>query len=38
MLKNRLKSNAKKIDLFLKKYFKSQKRSLLINPMIYGVL
>ena len=38
MLKNKLKSNAKKIDLFLKKYLKSQKRSLLINPMIYGVL
>ena len=38
MLKDKLKSNAKKIDLFLKKYLKSQKRSLLINPMIYGVL
>mgnify|MGYP001159672153 CR=1 FL=1 len=38
MLKNRLKSNAKKIDLFLKKYLKGQKRSLLINPMSYGVL
>ncbi len=38
MLKDKLKSNAKKIDLFLKKYLKSQKRSLLINPMVYGVL
>ncbi len=38
MLKNRLKSNAKKIDLFLKNYFKGQKKSLLINPMNYGVL
>ena len=38
MLKNRLKSNAKKIDLFLNKYLKGQKRSLLINPMSYGVL
>ena len=38
MFKNRLKSNAKKIDLFLKGYLKSQKRSLLINPMNYGVL
>ena len=38
MLKNRLKLNAKKIDLFLKKYFKNQKRSLLITPMNYGVL
>ena len=38
MLKNKLKSNAKKIDLFLKNYLKAQKRSLLINPMNYGVL
>ena len=38
MLKNKLKSNAKKIDLFLKTYLKSQKKSLLINPMNYGVL
>ena len=38
MIKNKLKSNAKKIDLFLKNYLKAQKRSLLINPMNYGVL
>ena len=38
MLKNKLKSNAKKIDLFLKNYLKNQKKSLLINPMNYGVL
>ena len=38
MLKNKLKSNAKKIDLFLKNYLNNQKRSLLINPMNYGVL
>jgi len=38
MFKNKLKLNAKKIDLFLKKYLKVQKRSLLINPMNYGVL
>ncbi len=38
MLKNKLKLNARKVDLFLKKYLKSQKRSLLINPMNYGVL
>ena len=38
MLKNRLKSNAKRIDLFLKNYIKSQKKSLLIHPMNYGVL
>ena len=28
----------KKIDLFLKNYIKSSKKSLLINPMNYGVL
>ena len=38
MLKNKLKLNAKKIDLFLKNYLKGQKKSLLINPMSYGVL
>ncbi len=38
MLKNKLKSNAKKIDLFLRNYIKGQKKSLLINPMNYGVL
>ena len=38
MIKNKLKSNAKKIDLFLKNYLRAQKRSLLINPMNYGVL
>ena len=38
MLMNKLKLNAKKIDLFLKQYLKSQKRSLLKIPMNYGVL
>ena len=38
MQKNKLKVNAKKIDLFLKNYIKRQKKSLLINPMSYGVL
>ena len=38
MLKNRLKLNAKKIDLFIKNYIKNQKRSSLINPMNYGAL
>ncbi len=38
MLKNKLKLNAKKIDLFLKNYLKGQTKSLLINPMNYGVL
>ena len=38
MIKKRLLNNAKKIDLFLKKYFNSQKKSSLIKPMKYGVL
>ena len=38
MLKNKLKSNAKKIDLFLKNYLKTQKKSSLITPMNFGVL
>ena len=31
MLKNKLKSNAKKIDLFLRNYLKAQKKSMLTN-------
>ena len=38
MLLNKLKSNAKKVDLYIKKYIKSQRKSLLITPMNYGVL
>ena len=38
MLKNSLISNAKKIDLFIKKYVNKQNKSLLIKPMNYGVL
>ena len=38
MLKNKLKLNAKKIDIFIKKYIDKQKKSLLVNPMKYGVL
>ena len=38
MLKNKLKLNAKKINLFIKNYINSQKKSLLITPMNYGVL
>ncbi len=38
MLKNKLKYNAKKIDLFLTKYLKKQKKSSLISPMAFGVL
>ena len=37
MLKN-IKKNAKTIDIFLKKYFKTQKNSDLILPMKYGIL
>ena len=38
MIKDKLKSNAKKIDKFLKKYIKNQKKSLLTAPINYGVL
>ena len=38
MIKKKLKSNAKKVDLFLNKYLNNQKHSSLISPMRYGVL
>ena len=38
MIKNQLVKNAKKIDKFLINYLKKQDRSLLVNPMKYGVL
>ena len=38
MDREKIISNAKKIDIFLKKYLKNQKNSSLINPMKYGVL
>ena len=38
MIKNKLNKNAKKIDKFLIKYLKYQKKSLLIQPMKYGVI
>ena len=38
MIKNRLIKNAKKIDKFLIKYLKRQDKTLLINPMKYGVI
>ena len=38
MLKNKLKLNAKKINLFIKNYINNKKKSLLITPMNYGVL
>ena len=38
MIKDRLIENAKKIDKFLINYLKKQEKSLLINPMKYGVI
>ena len=38
MIKKRLIKNAKKIDKFLIRYLKKQDKSLLINPMKYGVI
>ncbi len=38
MIKNRLIKNAKKIDKFLIRYLNKQDKSLLINPMKYGVI
>ena len=38
MIKKRLTKNAKKIDKFLIRYLNRQDKSLLINPMKYGVI
>lgn len=38
MIKKKLSKNAKKIDQFLIKYLKRQKKSLLVKPMKYGVI
>ena len=38
MIKKKLAKNSKKIDKFLIKYLGNQKRSLLIDPMKYGVI
>ena len=38
MIKKKLNNNAKKIDRFLINYLKKQEKSLLINPMKYGVI
>jgi farnesyl diphosphate synthase len=38
MIKKKLSKNSKKIDKFLIKYLGNQKKSLLINPMKYGVI
>ncbi len=38
MIKNKLVKNAAKIDKFLIKYLKKQDKTLLINPMKYGII
>jgi len=38
MIKNRLIKNSKKVDKFLIRYLNTQNKSLLINPMKYGVI
>ena len=38
MIQKKLNTNAKKIDKFLINYLKNQEKSLLINPMKYGVI
>ena len=38
MIRNRLSKNAKKIDRFLLNFFKKQTKSLLLNPMKYGLI
>ena len=38
MIKKKLNKNAKKIDKFLLNFLKRQKKSLLVDPMKYGVI
>ena len=38
MIKKKLIKNANKVDEFLIKYLKNQKKSLLVKPMKYGVI
>ena len=38
MIKKKLVRNAKKVDKFLINYLKKQKKSLLTNPMKYGLI
>jgi farnesyl diphosphate synthase len=38
MMKNKLNKNAKKIDKFLINFLKKQKKTLLVNPMKYGII
>ena len=37
-MKNKLNKNAKKIDKFLINFLKKQKKTLLVNPMKYGII
>ena len=38
MIRNKLKKNAKKVDKFILNFLKKQKKSLLVEPMKYGVI
>ena len=38
MIEKKLSHNAKKIDKFLMRFLKNQKKSLLVDPMKYGVI
>jgi len=38
MIENKLQKNAKKIDKFLINFLKKQRKSLLLNPMKYGII
>ena len=38
MIKKKLNKNAKKIDNFLLRFLKKQKKTLLVAPMKYGVI
>ena len=38
MIRKKLNKNAKKIDNFLLKFLKKQKKTLLVSPMKYGVI
>ena len=38
MFKKKLKKNANKVNQFLIKYLKNQKKALLVKPMKYGVI
>ena len=37
-IKSKIKNNAKKVDIFLKKYFDKEKKTSLIKPMKYGTI